>query len=263
VQVWPEGAWFGITWRRCRLVLWGTALAFAFLIAFYVLARVYLAYEVHRATSMLAELGRVRIGDGEASLLPLVSRYDGWQWTPKFAHPDGSFDDCEYVFEVNPWRFPNLAGHTRRFDTAIRAVTKAIPEGRLSSAGLRLWMAGVFVSIRSGRVHSVDANVVVEGRGEWLGQLWTLEAKSEESGSPPLAVGVTSLEIGNGGGGAIRAFLTPSASQEQVHAAHNLNAACLTSMRGCRNFCDLAPAATRYLMQHPEAATNLIPPICR
>jgi len=42
---------------------------------------IYVEYEAHRATSMLADLSRVRIGDTEGSVLALTGRYGGFKRT--------------------------------------------------------------------------------------------------------------------------------------------------------------------------------------
>jgi hypothetical protein len=175
-------------------------------------------------------------------------------------YPDESPGDYEYVIEVNPWRFYNLTGHTRRFDDAIRRAESIFSEDWFSSTGLRLWMAGGGIGIRSGCVRSVSADVYVQGRNEWLGQVWTLAA--EGRGAQPLLVGTSSLKMGYRPGDVIKTWVTPDASQTQAQAARNLNRACFTSFAGCNGFCELTPGATRYLMQHPEAATNIAPPEC-
>ena len=43
----------------------------------------YVGYEVHRARLMFEETSRVRVGDSEASVLPLVRRYGGFKWAPE------------------------------------------------------------------------------------------------------------------------------------------------------------------------------------
>jgi hypothetical protein len=93
----------------------------------------YVEYRVHRARLMLAEASRVRVGDTEASVLPLVRRYDGFKWTPEplspreqwidkdeYDYQENRLSDYRYELEVSP--FGTTGRRTSRLTQAMRAV---------------------------------------------------------------------------------------------------------------------------------------------
>ncbi|MBI3477002.1 MAG: hypothetical protein HY010_14820 [Acidobacteria bacterium] len=239
----------------------------------------YAAHEVHRATSMLAEASRVGVGDTEASVLPLIKRYDGYKWTPdplppreqstdlrEYDYRRNHVSDYQYDFEISPFGLLTTDGHGKRdrVTRAVRTVTNAIPKRLRAIIGLRDWGATVDLAIRGGRVQSVSGEVLVEGRSEWLGHEWRLVEAMPHSELQPKAfvIGSAILEMENGGGMLIQNIFTPDASVEEVRASRKFNAACLSSVRGCEGFCDLAPRAVEYLKQHPDAGWGIIPPKC-
>jgi hypothetical protein len=286
MQVWPSGAWFGMTARVRRAFLRLTIAALGVVVLLAISARAYVEYEVHRATTMLAEVGRLQIGDTEAVALPLVTKYSGFKWTPErpsdlgprdnwisqwaYEHRLKTMSDHAYVFDVNPWGFPDgagiLWGERRRLDAVLRAILCTVPIRVRPLIGMRDWNAQVQISIRNGRVSNVTAMVLVANRDVWFGHEWALaeEMPHEDLQTSSYAVGATALSMGMnpGGGGAILNYLTPRASNEQIQAAHSINTACLTSIKECRGFCELSRPTTQYLDKHPEAATNITPPKC-
>lgn len=285
MQVRPQDTWFRMTRRIRRLALRFAIAALGLVALLYGLTRAYVEYEAHRATSMLAEAGRVQIGDSEASVLPFVRRYGGFKWILQtraglgrkedwvdqweYEHELRSLSDYAYFVEVDPWGFPTVAGvkgnYQGRFDDALRAAMRAIPADVRPLLGMRDWVAGVQFSIRGGRVSSVAATVIVEGRSGWLGHQWTLanEMPHQDLQARSYAVGSAFMNMSNGGGEALENMLTPRASEEEIQAAHTANTACLTSVHGCDGFCDLSLPAVHYLNRHPDAAPNLIPPKCQ
>jgi hypothetical protein len=91
---------------------------------FYVTAWMSLAYEIHRASQLATSVRAVKVGDSEDSLRPLLDRYRGFRWNEQL----GALEDYNYVFEINPWRFPTFLnlrsapignGLNRRFRRAI------------------------------------------------------------------------------------------------------------------------------------------------
>ena len=119
-------------------------------------------------------------------------------------------------------------------------------------------------SDQGGRIQSVLATAQVEGRSEWVGHEWRFVSAMPHSEMQGKAFVIDSaiLEMENGTGMLIQNIFTPEASEEEVRAARKFNAACLTSMRGCDGFCDIAPRALEYLKQHPDAGGGIIPPKC-
>jgi hypothetical protein len=236
----------------------------------------YVGYEAHRARLMLAEVSLVRIGDSEASVLPLVRRYGGFQWTPgplalrdnwidkyEYDYQQNRVSDYNYALEVSPFGTASL--HTiRRSAQAMREVRAAVPARLRPILGMRDWGAEADLAVRCGRVQSVSAMTLAAGRSGWVGHRWKIAEGMPryEMRQRAYAVGAAVLEMPDGGGMMIENYVTPEASEEEVAAARQFNARCSTSIKGCDGLCDVAPRALKYLEQHPDAAWNIIPPKC-
>jgi hypothetical protein len=224
---------------------------------------------------MLAEVSRVRVGDTEVSVLPLVQRYGGFKWTPEALSPreqwldkdeydyqQNRLSDYRYEIEVSP--FGITGGRTSRLTQAMRAVRAAVPAHLRPVLGMRDWGTAAGFSIRGGRVQSVSAMALIAGRSEWLGDSWELAEGMPHHDMPPrtYAIGAAHLTMGDGGGTMIENVFTPKASEEEAQAARQFNTGCLTSIKGCNGLCDVAPRALDYLKQHADAVWNIIPPKC-
>ncbi len=222
--------------------------------------RTYVEYEARRATSMLVEAARVQIGDSERSVLPLVRRYSGFRWTPEPVLPREQWIDkdeydyqrnllSDYKCELGVSPFGTTSGHMGRSTQRMQAVRKAVPAHLRAVLGMRDWGSVIELSIRKGRVQSVSAMTLVEGRTEWLGHRWELGEGMPHHDMQPRAyvIGSSFLSMENGGGTMIENVFTARASEEQVQAARDLNGACLTSLRACTGLCDVAPRALEYL----------------
>jgi hypothetical protein len=168
---------------------------------------------------------------------------------------------CDYKYELGVSPFGTRVG---RLAQALRAAREVIPTRLQPLLGLRDWGIVAELSIRSGRVQSVSAMTLFEGRSEWLGHKWELAEGMPRYGMPAraYAIGAAHLTMANGGGEMITNFLTPRASDEEVDAAHKFNSKCLTGIKGCHGLCDAAPRPLAYLKQHPDAVWNIIPPQC-
>lgn len=235
----------------------------------------YVEYEVHRAESMLAELSRVQIGDTEASVLALTSRYGGFKWTPEPLPPrEQRIDKDEYDYEIHlqpEYKYDlgispfgsSVASPASRWTQILRATRECVPGHLRPLLGLRDWGTTVEIAMRSGLVQSISAMTIVEGRSQWIGHSWELAGRMLRSHMPARAydIGAAHLTMADGGGEIIRNFFTPTASTQEMEAALTFNARCLTSLRGC-GLCDVSPHALKYLEDHPEAAWNIIPPKC-
>lgn len=232
-------------------------------------------YEAHRAESMLAELSRVQIGDAEASVFALMGRYGGVKWTPEPLPPRERWIDkeeydyevtrqCDYKYELGVSPFGTTVGRVGRLAQALRAARELVATRLQPLLGLRDWGIVAELSIRSGRVQSVSAMTIFEGRSEWLSHEWELADGMPRYGMPARSyvIGATHLTMANGGGEMISNFITPRASDEEVNAAHKFNSKCMTSVGGCHGLCDAAPRPLAYLKQHPDATWNIIPPQC-
>lgn len=238
--------------------------------------RAYVAYEVHCAKSMLAEVSRVQVGDAEAAVLPLITRYSGFKWPPdsvgsrenwidkdEYDYEKGLASDYKYDFEVSPFGLipsdPRWGQHP--IIQAIRTIVDKTPAQLRAVLGMRDWGLEAGLAIRDSRVQSVSAMVLVEGRSRWLGHEWKLANAMPERrlSGKVFVVESAALTMANGGA-LIQNTFTPRASDEEVQVSRKFNAACLTSLRACDGFCDFAPDILEYLKQHPDAAGNIIPP---
>lgn len=241
----------------------------------------YTGYQARRAASMLAEASRVRIGDSEASVLPLVGRYGGHKWAlPNSARATLSprenwidveeydralrvYPDYSYAVEVNPWGFPTLAPSSKAV-RALRIAMNVVPGRVRSLLGLRDWAAFVDIRIRDGRVSEVGGSVLVEGRSRWLNHSWYLatERLNEPLPLPPYTIESENVLMREDRSRGIRNLITPQASEEQAEAAHSWNTTCVVSLRGCSNRCELSPRAFQYWKTHPDPSGATWEPTC-
>jgi hypothetical protein len=236
----------------------------------------YVGYERHRAISLFNEASRVRVGDAEASILPLLKHYGGHKWMTKPLPPKEQWvdkdeydyqmnrlSDYSYVLGISP--FGTTTGQVTRLNQVMRTARRAVPSHLRALVGMRDWGTTVQLSIRNGRVQSISAMALVKGHSEWLGNRWELAEGMPRHDMRPraYAIGAANLTMEDGGGDMIENVFTPEASEEEAEAARQFNAGCFTSIRGCNGLCDVAPRALEYLNQHPDAAWNIIPPKCR
>jgi hypothetical protein len=266
----------GKTMSKTRRLFW------SFIVAVLTLSAVcygslwaYDEYEAYRAKSMLAELSLVKIGDPEASILAVTTRYGGFKWIPEPLSPRENWIDKEeyayevtrqsdYKYELGLSPFGTTVAHSARLARALRSAKEVIPERLRPLLGLRDWGITAEFSIRGGRVYAVSAMTLFEGRCEWLGHKWELASDMPRFGMPAreYAIGAAHLTMWPNGGEMITNFYTSRASDEEVATAQSFNPKCLTSVRGCDGFCDAAPRPLAYLRQHADAVWNIIPPRC-
>lgn len=236
----------------------------------------YAEYEAHRAISLLAEASNVRIGNPEASALALLERYGGYkraqeplasrdQWTDlqEYDYQKNRQSDYNYEVAISPFGITTL--YPSRLTQIMRAMRKAFPARLRPIFGMRNWGVGVDLAIRSGRVQSVSAMAMLEGRSQWLGHEWSVanEMPHHELQGRAFVVDSAILEMEDGGGTAIENILTTAASEQEIRTARTFNTECLTSIRGCNGLCDVAPHTLEYLSQHPDVRGNITPPKCR
>jgi hypothetical protein len=235
----------------------------------------YVEYEARRARRMLAEASRVHVGESEAVVLPLVRRYSGFKWpTAPLGAKEDWIDKDEYDYQVSRqsdyryelrvgplWATVVRFGPWIRF---VRAAREVVPDHLQPLLALRDWGTVVEFSIREGRVQSVSAMTLFEGRSEWLGHRWALAdgMPRHEMPSRAYAIGAAHLTMANGGGEMIENYITPKASDVEVSAARQFNTGCVTGINGCDGLCNVAPRALEYLNEHPDVVWNIIPPKC-
>jgi hypothetical protein len=223
---------------------------------FYVTAWMSLAYEIHRASQLATSVRAVKVGDSEDSLRPLLDRYGGFRWNEQL----GALEDYNYVFEINPWRFPTFLnlrsapignGLNRRFRRAI---------------ALRQWMVESEISIKQHRVVAVQEEMYVEGKTMWLGTSWRLSETPREFERDPNSeylqwppepdvdfVSPAILEITEGGT-EWEFWVKPTSPTIQRRVADRWNFGCFDSFRGCNSECNLLPEAAPYFKEHGELA---------
>ena len=269
-MLWPRARHVGL-----RLLVAMLATAAVLLLSM----RAYVAYEFHRATSMLKEASRVQVGDAEATVLPLVKRYGGFKWSPdslgakedwldkeEYDYQKELISDYSYELGASPFGLTSsgMGQGQHRITQAIRTAMNKTPSQLRTVLGMRDWGAEIVMTIRGSRVQSVSAIVLVEGRTNWLGHEWSFANAMPERRirTRVFVVRSVALEMPSNGGALIQNIFTPQASAEEVQVARKFNSSCLTSLRGCDGFCDFIPGIVEYLKQHPAAAGNIIPPKC-
>ena len=238
----------------------------------------YVEYEARRARLMLADISRIQVGDTEASTLPLVRRYGGFEWMPEYSlgtreewldkeeydyqQRRGRFD-YKYAIIISSFHYTILdTGEFTRAARAMRALRATIPPRLRAVLGIRDRRADAVLSIRAGHVQAVNTITVFAGRSRWYGQSWELAEM------PSVDIRPRAYRIGSGaltmedGGVTIDNYFTPKASDEEIAAAHEFNTGCLTSIKGCDGLCEVAPRTLEYLTRHPDAGLNIIPPKC-
>jgi hypothetical protein len=261
--------------RARTVALWFLGTTLVIVAAFWGLLWTYAQYNSHRAKSLLADASRVHIGDTEASILALTGRYTGFKWTPEPLPPREQWIDkdeydyqvkeqCDYRYElgVSPFGI-SVASPASQWTRTLRTARGRVPEQLRPLLGLRDWGTTVSIAMRKGRVQSVSAMTLVEGRSRWLGHSWELAERMPRSNMPAraYAIGAAHLTMADGGGQMVENYFTPTASKQEMEAARKFNDRCLTSLSGC-GLCDVSQRALKYLEDHPDAAWNIIPPKC-
>ena len=233
------------------------AVAVGVLTLCYVTARLFLAYQIRRSSQMLKKIECVNLGDREDSIRRLVKRFGGYRSDVEL----GAHEDYDYVFEINPWRFPTLSGGEaggREY-----AIGRTLNPRFRRAIGLRQWVVTSEIAIRQQRVVVVQTETVVEGRTMWLGAMWRLSEKPREferdstqlDSSPEPRQDLATpanLNMESGLGAAWQIWTTSSSSIDQREMPNRLNFNCLGSLSGCDSVCDLMPEAARYFSEHIE-----------
>ena len=220
-------------------------------------ARLVLAEQIHRVSQLSEIVETVRIGDREDSIAPFLKRFGAHRWDRQL----GSHEDYNYVFEINPWRFPSFLNYNSepvRFGLNAR-FRRAI--------ALRHWMAWGEIGVKNKLVVAVQAELYVEGKTKWLGTYWRLAEKPREYERDPNVeylqwppepdlefVSPGFLEMGTGVGSIWEFWVRPTWPRGERVAAQLWNLGCLSSFRGCDTMCDLLPEATRLFKERSELA---------
>jgi hypothetical protein len=188
--------------------------------------RAYVAYEIHRATSMLAEASRVQVGEAETAVLPLIERYGGFKWAPddslgrkedwiekeEYDYQKEVASDYRYDIGVSPFDLiPSDLQWRQHRTPVIRAAIRHIPSQLRAVLGLRDWGAEVGLTIRGSRVQSVSGMVLLEGRTRWLEHEWTFANAMPERRmlAKAFVVEMGFLEMGDKGGDVVHNIFTP------------------------------------------------------
>jgi len=266
-------------WRRTRRVIIAVVILAT---ALFAITWSYTAYKATRAKSLLAEGARVRIDDSEASLRPLVQRYGGVKWEPtgstrttlgprenwldksEYERALRTYPDYAYSIEVNPWGYPSIGTESDlslRLNAVLWSAMDDVPTSIRSPFGLRRWVSAVDIYIRDGRVSKVSGEVLVEGRSRWLNHEWSLvsEMPREALQSSAYITEPENIAMRTGRSRGLENTVTPQASEQETEAAHLWNTACLTSLRGCTDRCELSPTAFRYMKNHPDVSRGWEP----
>jgi hypothetical protein len=256
MRLFPQGAWFGLTRTRLRVVV-GTFFALSTLCAAsYGAARITLAVEYRRAKVFLEELKSIQPGQSEASVMPLIQKYQGVRAEEALGVKDDS-----YVLRIDPWHLMHRLPGPNWVDDAYRGLFSGRGNWR-RAVKLRSWTVSGWVRFTNGKVEAISGDVILEGENEWLLVEWCYasEIPAYHRVRPPNTIFPIEepryeahwrhLHFGNGTGEGIMSSVTPFSTAEELNAARNINLPCLMSGRGCHSLCDLLPDATRYRREH-------------
>jgi hypothetical protein len=245
--------------KRLGTVIRLLAVAVGVLFLCCVTARLLLAYQIHRASQMLAKIQSVNVGDSEASLGPLLKRFGGYRWDVQL----GAHEDYNYVLEINPWHYPALSNHHQ----SEHPIGIGMNARFRRALGLRQWLVMSGISVKRQQVVAVQAETYVEGKTMWLGTSWRFSEKPRELDRNPTVdylqwppepdldfVSPAILEMGRGGGTSWGFWVKPSSPTVQRRVANRWDLGCLNSFRGCDSLCDLLPEAARFFNEHSELA---------
>lgn len=243
--------------RRLGAVARLVAVAVGVLLLCYLTAWLLLAYQIHRASGMIAKVQKVNVGDSVDSIRPLLKRFGGYRWD----HQLGALEDFNYVLEINPWRFPTL------WNGRERPIGSGLNSRFRRALGFRHWLVMSEIAVKKHQVVAVQSDVVVEGKTMWLGTSWRLSETPREFERDPTAqylewppqpdldfVSPAFLEMGTGGGSFWGFWTRPSSPTVQHQVSKRWDFGCLDSFRGCDNLCDLLPEAARFFNQHSDLA---------
>jgi hypothetical protein len=252
----------------------------------------YAEYEAQRAKRLLAEAGRIRIGDNEVSIQPVLRQFgdgkcmpsetpeqhpkENWVDEAAYEHWLRTRPDCTYFVAVDPWDSPLSAEYQRFAESKVYVRAKlamwAIPGRVRSLVGMRESNTSLNISVRGGHVTAVRAGVYVESRDHWLGHHWEL---LEEMPYDPYGRASVEYEAdgafltfgfgSDSGSGetAIINHMTAKANEDEVQAAQSLNMSCLTRVSACKGMCDLSHSTIEYLRRHRDASRGYIVPNCQ
>jgi hypothetical protein len=256
MRFFPQGAWFGLTRTRLGVAVWPFVALSTLCAASYGAARITLAVEYQRAKVFLEDLKSIQPGQSEASVMPLIQKYQGVRAEEALGVKDDS-----YVLRIDPWHLMHQFPGPNWVDDAYRSLFSGRGNWR-RAVKLRSWTVRGWVRFTNGKVEAVSGNVILEGENEWLLADWRYGSKipahhrmeppntifpSEE---PRYEAHWTHLQFGDGTGEGIMSSVTPFSNAEELNAARNINLPCLMSGRGCHSLCDLLPDATRYRREH-------------
>ena len=248
-----------------RIILLTATLA-AIVVICYGAALAYLAYESRRASSLLQDLSSVKLGDNEASVVPLTQKYGRYPYVPpsvprEVFHGSELGFDFLYGFGFDPLCMNRNNSHWTRFDSLIYMASTRIAPSLRRAMGLRRWIVGGQIGFKQGRVMGVNYIVLVEGTHEWLQGNWFLvptipagdidhyvwDAQVDWPQKNRYLIGEHFLLHGyEARGTGLETWITPSATPDEKRSARQFMLQCLTSLSGCQSVCDLVPAGVGY-----------------
>lgn len=227
MRIWPEGAWFGLNKRvRWRVLVCAAAASLFCYVGLWSIVRSIVLDDAHRSTQLVDAVARVKLGDSEQSVLPMVRAFD--------LRRENGF----YTRRLAPlWQIYGLG---RPFVWAV----SALPSELRKRTGLRLFETSVDIQVEAHEVVATSVRIIVEGRDEMLGVEWLLTRWMPEHRSPS---SFSASAIWGYGGDKLSTVITPNSPEADVAAARNINLKCLTSYTGCASLAELAPDAARRL----------------
>ncbi len=204
MNVWPQGAWFGLTQRRLRVAIWLIASVSSLACVFGAATIIANRRLARDAQGMLSDVGRLEIGVSPvADIQSLAGKYSRYR-----AQTDCGEGSCAVFHFYNPW--------LTRMGLARTTSLIVVLSGKQKLSLVELEMAN-----NRGRSATVQ------------GMLSNAHGSYDAHGKVPVGVARPMLSLD------VR--YTPDATVDQKKAALSFNTECLRSIKGCEFADEMLP----------------------
>lgn len=251
MQIWPQGAWFGLTTKRIRKISFVLVSEFVTIGLFLAIGMLYFRYEARLAKHLLQDVQELQIGQSTTNdVMRIAARYHAHVWTDQ----ECTGGCIAYFFEVEPISWLRLYGHGRILDESLIAIYQIFDTQILNNLGIRAWQVMASVTLKNGKVSTITGHMFVEGScHKWLDAGWRMAPEfpqfwmdqAKEAHQPPpqgILIHWHHLHMGPETGEGLEAAITPSASAQEFKAAVHLNTNCLWALgKGCFLLSDIFP----------------------
>lgn len=255
MQLWPQGAWFGLTRRRVGAVVLSVIAGPVFL---FLLTAGYVRYRAHVARQFLEQVQALRLGEPPPP--EVIAQFKRHEMKFHFGEENPCTpQDCVYTAVISTFGLSNFEGYGIWPEESAGEVLSALDTEVLNRLGIRYWLVDARLELVNGRAQSYTGDVIVEGpQHRWLHSGWSVasampvplvQAYDDTTIDPSVcAFFVTThhLSMADGMGAGLYAHLTVQATEQQRRKAFNVDWRCLTKLGGCTTLSEFAPDSARF-----------------